>query len=380
MLLSRLSGTSTHTPDQLKFHQAMKSHGGRFPRELLPSTAKALPAIYEIAQALISRANQVHPRLPRIHFDFINSNTINGVACTQNGEYFIGITAGTVTLLQLVIHRMLADPTLFLSVGDPTKEAPNPPHVKNFTPDAKKLQESDALVSIPKDEVRWTYSCRLINLSAMFLAGHEIAHIACGHVDYLASNLGTTFLKERNWSAARQLKPLERQVMECQADQYSFAGLLGSAHAQSNAETNTSIADQQAKLGQLVFDYSFAANTLFRLFGDERFVGKDLVADSYPPFALRRAIIYGGGCELARRNWMSDQQDVVVRALEAGMFATEHAFTRVIGERLPAAGLQEALSEKGRDHFKLIAEFGENEFAVKLKSFVYERNDENAPV
>jgi hypothetical protein len=155
MLLSRLSGRATHTPVQLKFHEAMQSHGGRLPWELLPPTAKALPAIHQIADSLISRAYQVHPRLPPIHFDFINSNQINGVACKQNGEYFIGLTGGTVTLLQLVMHRMLADPTLFLNVGDPTKEAPNAPHVKSFTPDAKTLHEADTIVSIPKDEVRW---------------------------------------------------------------------------------------------------------------------------------------------------------------------------------------------------------------------------------
>src|SRR5437764_592766 len=79
MLLSHLSGTATHTPVQLKFHEAMWSYGGRLPLELLPATSEALPAVYQLGHALISRANKVHPRLPRIHFDFVNSNEINGV-------------------------------------------------------------------------------------------------------------------------------------------------------------------------------------------------------------------------------------------------------------------------------------------------------------
>ena len=171
-----------------------------------------------------------------------------------------------------------------------------------------KLQEADTIVSIPKDEVRWRYSCRLINLALMFLVGHEIAHIACGHVDYLSSRFGTTFLKELDLSAGKQMKSLERQVMEGQADQYSFRGLLGSAHAQSSAETNASIADQHAKLGQLVFDYSFSTNTLFRLFGDERNSLEKISRGFIPTNCAMRTIIYGGGWDFARSNCTPDQQ------------------------------------------------------------------------
>ena len=124
-----------------------------------------------------------------------------------------------------------------------------------------------------------------------------------------------------------------------------------------------------------MFDYSFAANVLFRIFGDERFIGSDLAADSYPPIPLRRTIIYGGGWDLARRNLTSDSQEIVLRALEEGMFAAEHAFATVVGEQLSLAGLEEAFSGKGREHFKLLAEFGENELAAKLKPFSYARDD-----
>jgi len=378
MDLKHITGNATHTPLQLKFHEAMKSHGGRLPWELLPPTAKTIPAVYELAQALVSRANKVYPFLPSIQFDFINSNAINGIACKSNDEYFIGITGGTVTLLQLIMHRMLADPTLFTNVGDPTKEEANPPHIKEFTPNALELSGTGTKVSIPKDKVRWSYSCNLINWAALFLVGHEIAHISCGHVDYFDSNNGTPFLAELGWNAAKAIKPMERQAMEGQADQYSFAGLLGIAFEKSSTNSNASTRDQLANLFRRVFEYSFSANVLFRLFGDERFVGSDLAADSYPPIGLRRRIIYGGGCDLARRNLTSDRQDIVQRALEAGMFAVEHAFATVVGEEVSVAGLEDAFSSEGQEHFKLLVELGEKEFAAKLKPFSYDRDDENA--
>jgi hypothetical protein len=161
---------------------------------------------------------------------------------------------------------------------------------------------------------------------------------------------------------------MERQAMEGQADQYSFAGLLAIAFSR----------DQPADLYERVFEYSFSVNVLFRLFGDERFVGSDLAADSYPPIGLRRRIIYGGGRDLARRNLTLDRQDIVQRALEAGMFAAEHAFATVVGEEVSAASLEDAFSSKGQEHFKLLVELGEKELAAKLKPFSYNPDDQNA--
>jgi hypothetical protein len=375
MDLKHLTGIATHTPLQLKFHEAMRSHGGRLPWELLPPTARAIPAIYELAQALIARAKKVHPCLPGIHFDFINSNAINGVACKSNDEYFIGITGGTVTLLQLMVHRMLADPTLFTSVGNPAKERTDLPHINDFTPNALQLSEAGAKVSIPRDEARWSYSCNLINWAAMFLVGHEIAHISCGHVDYLDSEIGTPYLVELGWSAANAIQPMERQAMEGQADQYSFGGLLGIAFEKSSTEPGASIEAQLADLYRRVFEYSFSANLLFRLLGDERFIGRNLAANPYPPIALRRRFIYGGGCDLASKNLTSDRQDIVQRALKAGMVGVEHAFATVVGEEVSAAGLEDAFTSEGQEHFRLLVELGEKALAPKLKPFSYDYGD-----
>lgn len=379
MDMKRLTGIVTHhTASQLKFHEAMKLHGGRLPRELLPATAKAIAAIYELAQTLIARENQLCPRLPSIQFDFINSNEINGIACKWNDEYFIGITGGTVTLLQLIMHRMLADPTLFTNVGEANEEDSNLPLIEGFTPNALKLSEIGTKVYFPKDRIRWSYACDLINWAALFLVGHEIAHISLGHVDYFDSNTGAPFLAEFGWNAEQAIKPMERQAMEGQADQYSFNGLLGIAIAKSSKNSDVSAADQNANLYRRVFEYSFSVNVLFRLFGDERFVGSDLAADSYPPIGLRRRIIYGGGRDVARRNLTPDRQDIVQRALETGMFASEHAFSTIVGEDVSGASLEDAFSTTGGEHFKLLVELSEKELVAKLGPFSYLPDDQDA--
>jgi hypothetical protein len=251
------------------------------------------------------------------------------------------------------------------------KEQPNLPHINNFATNVKDLRDANVFVSIPKDEVRWNYSCRLINLAAMFLIGHEIAHIACGHVDYLLSTIGNSFLAELGWNAIGSMKPLERQAIECQADQYSFNALLAGAFARNSSKPEASTDDELASLRKLAFDYSFSANTLFRLFGDIRFIGKDLTADWYPPIALRRRIIFGGGCHIARKDLPARSQAIVINALAEGIYATEHAFAMVVGEQPAVAGLKEAFSGKGREHYKLLAVLGEHELAAKLRPFAY---------
>jgi hypothetical protein len=166
--------------------------------------------------------------------------------------------------------------------------------------------------------------------------------------------------------------------MEAQADQYSFANLLGIAFAKSS--TNLPSASARAKLDSLfkkLFGYSFSVNLLFRLFGDSRFVGKDLSADTYPPIGLRRRIIFGGGCALARKNLPLNYQETVQRALQAGMVAVEHAFSTVVGEEVLADSLDDAFSSEGQEHFKLLVDFGEKEMAAKLKPFSYDQDNQS---
>ena len=66
------------------------------------------------------------------------------------------------------------------------------------------------------------------------------------------------------------------------------------------------------------------------------------------------------------------------RALKAGMFGVEHAFATVVGEEVSVAGLEDAFSSEGQEHFKLLVELGEKELAAKLKPFSYDRDDLNA--
>ena len=79
-------------------------------------------------------------------------------------------------------------------------------------------------------------------------------------------------------------------------------------------------------------------------------------------------------------NLTPDQHDIFKRALEEGMLAPEHAFATVVGEKVSPVGLEEAFSDEGREHLKLIAELGNSELAAKLKAFSYEDDDQTQNV
>ena len=60
------------------------------------------------------------------------------------------------------------------------------------------------------------------------------------------------------------------------------------------------------------------------------------------------------------------------------MIAVDHLFGIVVGEEVSTAGLEDAFSSEGQEHFKLLVELGEKELAAKLKPFSYDRDDQNA--
>src|ERR1022692_2032719 len=149
------------------FHQAVikSGHsGGRLALEKRAGTPAAAlyAAITAQAEELIGSARQHLPRLPHIHFDFIYDGEVNAIAFKENGQYFIGITSGTFVLLQLIFCRVLSDSRLLMHAGDPGNEASDLPPLVGFNPDAQRMVDQGVLISRPKTDGRWEYSCHLL--------------------------------------------------------------------------------------------------------------------------------------------------------------------------------------------------------------------------
>ena len=347
-------------------------YAGRLDREKRAGTpaGELYAAIARQAVELIASARQNLPRLPHIHFDFVYNGEVNAFACKENDQYFIGITSGTFVLLQLILCRMLSDSRLLIHAGNPGREASDLPPLARFVADAQHMAEAGLVISRPKTEPRWQYSCHLLSQAALFIIGHEIAHITRGHVDYLISRTGTPLLPERGWNKSEPIALIERQAMEADADQRSFFARLGSMGSTATipGQGAPPWLNAPPRLEQLVFDCAFSVNSLFRIFGDIRFAGSDLTAASYPPLPLRRARLALSALAAAP----ADLKETAKGALRNAIIDAESAFATITGESMSTGGMDDAFSPEGTAHLKRLDDCWYGGLRDRLVPFAFE--------
>lgn len=326
------------------------------------------------AETLITSARAMFPTLLPIHFDFVEVGSINAWAFREDDKYFIALTAGAMSMIHLILNRMLANPRTFPKIGKPDAEDPNLPPVPWTVPDAELLFYRGVRPVLPKCPIRMVYASHLADQALMFLVGHEIAHITRGHVDYLSSKSGSPFLAELGWQGNQQAS-LERQAIEADADSRSIAARCHSAlgtvllHQKAGDKFPpwaTAVLPPEA----WQFDWAFAVNTLFRLFGDARFSGVDLSAQPYPPLALRRKLVIISAVELLAQAWGESRRTDADRVLSSCVAITESSFTAV-GADPADGGLNEAETSSAKEHIQRILDSWD-EVRPKLQPFSYE--------
>jgi hypothetical protein len=358
------------------FHRAMLPYGGRVAWEQGIGTPAAVlySNINKDAEELISSAIGHVPGLPPIHFDFVYNGAVNAFAFKADGKYFIGVTSGTLVLLQLVLCRMLSDSRLFSNIGNPSGEAADLPLIDCFIPDAQSMYEAGIVIGRPRTEPRWLYSCHLLAQAALFIVGHELAHITRGHVDYLCSKTGTPFYAEIETELQDRSSLLERQAMEGDADQRSFISRIISARDTVTAfvKETPPWSNEPLCIERLIFDCTFSVNTMFRIFGDICFAGSDLSAASYPPFPLRRAMLLIAALGHVKFAWNPELFDATKKTLLDATISAETAFAAITGQKISHYGMDEAFGPEGKEHMKRLGECWFGGLRDRLKEFAYE--------
>jgi hypothetical protein len=113
-------------------------------------------------------------------------------------------------------------------------------------------------------------------------------------------------------------------------------------------------------------------NSLFRLFGDQKFNGYHLVTNSYPPVPLRRAMATGTAYATIIENWDSSLKEKALHALRTATKYTEHSFSTILGENMTAEGLNNAYSQLGHEHHMRLIKYS-SELEKRLAQFSYEK-------
>lgn len=362
--------------DQELFHRACTEYhlGPRLDIENYPDVpaAPVYASTRTVAQQLIASAHAMFPNLLPIHFDFVRSGSVNAWAFRIDDRYFIGLTAGAISMIHLIFDRMLASPSTFAHIGRPDAEDASLPPVAWHIPDAELLFNSGVRPILPKGRERALYARHLADQALMFLVGHEIAHITRGHVDYLSSISGSAFLAELGWQGPSEGQ-LERQTIETDADCRSVAArchsMLGTANSAGDNFPPWATAPLAADAWQ--FDWAFAVNTLFRLFGDPQFAGSDLTAQPYPPLPLRRKMAMETGLNLLVNVWGEERRQEARHALYSSVTETESSFCSV-GAGVGDGGFVETDTVSAREHINRIVDSW-TALRGKLQPFSYEQ-------
>lgn len=361
------------------FDRAIKRFGlgERLDRRRVAGTpAESLYAEAEhAAKGMILSARANVPRLPEIYFDFIYNGNINAYAFNAEGRYFVGVTTGTLYMLQIVLGRMFAERALFPSYGTPNDEADDLPPLKGYVAHAQKMCDAGHKLVLPRTRARFECSGYFFFNAFLFLVGHEIAHIGRGHIDYWNAKTGSPFLAEMIGAASAPTPEIERQTIEMDADMRSIRAIAASLElTQRNAARfkrpwTSAVPD----LETLIWDWAFAMHTLFRLFGDIQFRPSDLTTDAYPPLPVRRAIARATSyMAFAVHDPTPSRKEMVLRALTAAGEYCEVAFAKILGTQVSPKGYLAALGPAAKDHHDRLLACWYGGLRDRVLAFAYE--------
>jgi hypothetical protein len=352
------------------FHREMLSLGGR---AKVPPENDAYRQIRQRFETLIASARTLIPGLPPIHLDFIFNGSVNACAFKSEGIYFLGITTGTIFMVRFLVMRMLSDARLFPFTGNPEEESSDLPPIIGYVPEAQQMYESGFRPERPNTEARLAYANHLFDLALFFLVGHEIAHITLGHVDYMCSSHRIGVITEMTWIDPQTERCLERQCFEMQADSRSaFSGISSLIETyKARSKETPPWARSPENEGQLIFDWAFAMNLLFRIFGDSRFNAPQILTTTYPPLPLRRAMVTSFAYGFVMRDWDPALKEPALHALQSALKYSEASFATILGENPSGLALADAFGPLGKEHFDRLVAFSFG-LQQRLAPFCYE--------
>jgi hypothetical protein len=323
------------------FHSAMSSYGGRLDLTNNPNSAY-WSAFKKMADEMIAAQKRFMPKMPHVHFEFVNHPLLQAVAFTDQGRHFISVFAGAVLLLDTLFSRIMCDRRFLQDIGNVTLERDERQLIPWPILDAKSLYDAGIGPLVPNCPARLEYKCRLQEWSFRFLIAHELGHITEGHVDYSSQKCGIPFLAEMGWIGKSESETLTRQCFEMDADGQA-AGFVA-----ANMTAETPNFTHPVSMELRVFGAVFAFCSVFHLFGESAFTGQE-ARGAYPPVRVRQAWCSKLAGEMIQE-WPADRREPCFRALECAISRVESIIPEITGRTRTLDCLKEALGTVGQDY------------------------------
>lgn len=197
--------------------------------------------------------------MPDIYCDYIDTDELNAMATIYKDQELVAIFYGLINFVTPYYCALLADPSMFPVIGDPSKDSTD-----------KLIEFQKVRISYLKKyptvgtsapsvcPVRARATMQLIYCFQLFLHAHEVAHIVLGHLDLLKDEFGLTAYEELSVNALSEEEGNIRRALELQADQ---SAALTSLHL-----FRANIARKNDEFDDADLLWSIAVEFLFALF------------------------------------------------------------------------------------------------------------------
>lgn len=354
------------------FDRLTLSDGGIFRWEEAPEPARTVyKIVLERASDLVASVRSALPLLPEIEIHFVRSPRINAAAYLYNGSFYIGLTTGIVVMTRFFFGQMLAEPTLFPNIGNSNLEHAEGDRLRGYIPDAEELVLQRIIPVAPLCPTRRDYADFLWDQSMMFLVGHEIAHIAHGHLGYYVNKTGVNSMVELG-AIGHQVGELDRQSIEMDADRRSAFSRFDSGKISLESDMRRpNWYRTEGDKEQWLFDSAVSTNVLFRLLGDSHFNHARLSEIPYPPLPLRRIMLEMVTAYVAIETWPELTRDQIADALVSARDATENAFALLTNQDPDFEGLREALGPVGMSHYDSLQTHWNEQVLPRVRPHAY---------
>lgn len=318
----------------------MRCKGGRLHADRFIGDEKML---FEHDRAMfhtiIQNAQKRWPRMPRVHFDFVDNAEFNAVAFIVKNHEFIGMYHGMYAKLLKFFGRIFSDRGLFPEIGNPDKERSGLPL---FGLPWGQLGESPFL---PRDDTRVRYKQLLFAIARDFTFWHEYGHLANGHLGWLTAKQSCTMLPELS-SGIQQVGDITMQALEMDADSFAVTQTL-SRYLETQATQD--IPDVWKVFfktkEQVITTWATAVYSFFCLMGDRRF-DVDSLNSSHPPPAIRQNIALATAATL----FLTEKLEVDYNSICAPILSVEQAIAHITNRKVDLRPLEMTLERMAVAH------------------------------
>ncbi len=330
------------------FDTEIAKHGRKRRPEALSAFQRATFA--EVTPVVFRFLPPPHPHV------FAIEETAREAFCFEVGnESFIAISDGLTFVLVDTFLRMLALPTTFPDVGDPTKEtlhgAIQPPPIDLMS---VVYREAEHRKVEPKCPERKRYALFLYATAMAMVVAHECAHIYNGHLALLAKEGGRP---SRPWFEIRGSSPspftwMEHQALEMDADTFASRVTLQTAldHAKEFLKNPTGTTRGLRSLEDAIRAWEVATHTLFHWFYGTSVIGDPPEDLSHPPATMRMMNNFVQALQDASTGLGADVGlERILRETGGPTFVlVERAYSAISGTNFDKTGFEQAMRQAWR--------------------------------